>query len=236
MNALQKTSRRVIKASFELSIHLIESFSNMEPYHEKVVELNKLQDGTLGKAVANCLKDHNIRLVPKYESHDLKHVLLDYKMTPEGEIRMQAFMLGNGNATIPSLAILTFGAILLPDLWSVLYSDYQRGKHALPISDWSLENYGDFELTALRDKVLDPTRIKTKKISMRKITKLGAFASIIAGVFGMTFCLPYLFSSNVADLIGAGFPFLAGAIMSVGGLLVLSNLSRPLITEKSIIQ
>ena len=42
----------------------------------------------------------------------------------------------------------------------------------------------------------------------------------------MLFCLPFLFSSNVADLVGAGFPFVGGAILFVGGLLVLSNLSK----------
>jgi hypothetical protein len=46
----------------------------------------------------------------------------------------------------------------------------------------------------------------------------------------MLFCLPFLFSSNMADLVGAGFPFVSGAILIAGGLLTLSNLSR---TEKS---
>ena len=55
-------------------------------------------------------------------------------------------------------------------------------------------------------------------------------ASITAGIFGMFFCLPFLFSSNMADLVDAGFPFVSGAILIAGGLLTLSNLSR---TEKS---
>jgi len=42
----------------------------------------------------------------------------------------------------------------------------------------------------------------------------------------MLFCVKFLFSSNIADLVGAGFPFIGGAILSVGGLLALSNLSR----------
>ena len=71
-------------------------------------------DGTLGKDIANCLEKNNLRFVPNYESHDLKHVLLDFKMTPVDEIRMQAFMLGNGNYSIPGFAIFIFGALLLP--------------------------------------------------------------------------------------------------------------------------
>ena len=231
MNYLQKISRKIIKASFKLSVLTIEHFSDMEFYHNKVLKLHESPEGTLGKAVANCLDDHDLSLVPKYESHDLKHVLLDYKMTPEDEIRMQAFMIGNGNKTIPSIAILTFGAILLPDLWSVLYADYRKGKHALPIADWSLENYADFELSALRAQIYEQST-KTEALNrLRKTTKVGAFLAVGAGVIGMIYCLPFLFSSNIADLVGAGFPFLGGCILSIGGLLALSNLSRPVILK-----
>jgi ubiquinone biosynthesis protein Coq4 len=88
----------------------------VEPYQQKVSKLRQLNSGTLGKEIAKCLDNHNLTLVQKYESHDLKHVLLNYQMTAEDEIRMQAFMVGNGNYSIPSFAILFFGVILLPDL------------------------------------------------------------------------------------------------------------------------
>ena len=38
----------------------------------------------------------------------------------------------------------------------------------------------------------------------------------------MLFCFPFLWSANVADLVGAGFPFVAGAIFVVGGLVSLT--------------
>ena len=89
----------------------------MELYYQKAANLKKLDEGTLGREIANCLENHELNLVPYYESHDLKHVLLDYQMTPEGEIRLQAFMIGNGNLTLPSFAIFIYGALLLPELW-----------------------------------------------------------------------------------------------------------------------
>lgn len=61
---------------------------------------------------------------------------------------------------------------------------------------------------------------------MKRLTKYGALTSLIAGIFGMIFCLPFLFSSNIADLVGAGFPFIGGVILAVGGLLTLSNLTK----------
>jgi len=48
----------------------------------------------------------------------------------------------------------------------------------------------------------------------------------VAGIFGMLFCFPFLWSSNIADLVGAGFPFVAGAILTIGGLVNLSILSK----------
>ena len=227
MNILQKIARRIIKISFDTSVKTIECFSEMDKYHKQVNELRNLKNGTLGKEIANCLDSHSLTLVPKYESHDLKHVLLNYQMTAEDEIRMQAFMVGNGNYSIPSFAILFFGAILLPDLWRTFYSDFKKGKNSIGISEWTIEKYATRNLTELRAELLKPEFEHKTIFDMKRVTKFGAFASIAAGIFGMIFCLPFLFSSNMADLVGAGFPFVGGAILAVGGLLALSNLSRP---------
>lgn len=227
MNILQKIARRIIKVSFDTSVRTIEYFSKMDKYHKQVAELRNLESGTLGKEIANCLDNHSLTLVPKYESHDLKHVLLNHKMTAEDEIRMQAFMVGNGNYSIPSFAILIFGAILLPDLWLTFYSDFKKGRKSIRISEWTIEKYATRNLTELRTELLKREFEQKTIFDMKRVTKIGAFASITAGIFGMIFCLPFLFSSNMADLVGAGFPFVGGAILAVGGLLALSNLSRP---------
>ncbi|HYE55154.1 MAG TPA: hypothetical protein VD996_09935 [Chitinophagaceae bacterium] len=58
-----------------------------------------MPEGTLGKDIADCLQKHRLRLVPKFESHDLKHVVLNFQMTPADEIRMQAFMMGKSMAS-----------------------------------------------------------------------------------------------------------------------------------------
>eukprot|EP00353_Schmidingerella_taraikaensis_P012094 CAMPEP_0185590812 /NCGR_PEP_ID=MMETSP0434-20130131/62164_1 /TAXON_ID=626734 ORGANISM="Favella taraikaensis, Strain Fe Narragansett Bay" /NCGR_SAMPLE_ID=MMETSP0434 /ASSEMBLY_ACC=CAM_ASM_000379 /LENGTH=105 /DNA_ID=CAMNT_0028215309 /DNA_START=71 /DNA_END=385 /DNA_ORIENTATION=- len=100
----------------------------MAPYDKKLEALRRYDQGTLGKAIADCLDDKGLKLVPGFESHDLKHVLLDYKMDPIGEIRLQAFMVGNGNISLPSLAILIYGVILLPSQWRILRTDYRKGK------------------------------------------------------------------------------------------------------------
>ena len=227
MRILKIAARTIIKKSFNLSVRTIEQFNGMKLCEQKVDELRKLSEGTLGNDIAKCLDDHKLRLVPGYESHDLKHVLLDFKMTPVDEIRMQAFMLGNGNYTLPCFAILTFGAVLLPDQWPTLCNDFRRGRKTKPVSSWTIDQYAEMETTQLREMISEKTEYKQTIFTMKKVTKFGAFTSIFAGIAGMIFCLPFLFSSSLPDLVGAGFPFIGGAILAVGGLLALSNLSRP---------
>lgn len=65
-----------------------------------------------------------------------------------------------------------------------------------------------------------------KSSVLQIVAKFGAIAAIFAGIGGMFFCLPFLFSSNMADLVGAGFPFIGGAIIASAGLLSLTILAR----------
>ena len=150
-------------------------------------------------------------------------------MTPLDEIRMQAFMIGNGNWSIPSLAIFIFGAILLPNKWVLFKKDYKEGRNAIPIKEWSIEEFADKKIDKLREQVFNQRAEKLnpmKNLTMKEISQYGSFASIAAGIFGMLFCFPFLWSSNIADLVGAGFPFVAGAILIIGGLINLSILSQ----------
>lgn len=224
-------SEKIIKLSFNFSVCFIERFHNMKHFEQKVDKLRSFPEDTLGNQIAKCLDSHDLKLVPKYESHDLKHVLLEYKMTPLDEIRMQAFMLGNGNYTIPCFAILIFGTLLLPTKWKVFYNDFERGRNTKEISTWTIEKYAGLKIENLRLMILKDE--ETEKIfSIEKIIKVGAFVSILSGIFGMVFCLPFLFSSSMEDLVGAGFPFLAGAILAGAGLIALSNLSKSKINSQ----
>lgn len=193
MNILQKIARQIIKKSFNLSVWIIEQFHNKKYYAGQVEILRKFPIGTLGHDIANCLDNNKLGLIPKFESHDLKHVLLDFKMTPVDEIRMQAFMLGNGNHTIPCFAILTFGAILLPDEWSTLYKDFKNGQKFKPISSWTIEKYADFQTKTLREQIIETSNENQKTVTIRTITKYGTMSLIIAGEFGMIFFFLFLF-------------------------------------------
>ncbi|ACU60745.1 hypothetical protein Cpin_3278 [Chitinophaga pinensis DSM 2588] len=42
----------------------------------------------------------------------------------------------------------------------------------------------------------------------------------------MLYCLPFLYSRSVNDLIGAGLPFVGAAVIAGTGLIALSNLAK----------
>lgn len=209
----------IIKASFNLSVWVIEKFHDMKVYEDKVNQLRGLEQGTLGKDIADCLDKHNLRLVPRYESHDLKHVLLDYKMTPIDEIRMQAFMLGNGNVSIPSVAIFIYGFILLPHRWNQFLKDFKLELFSESIKTWTVEQLAGRQTKELREHVINT---KQQVDVIRKLATIGSLTAIAGGLLGMMYCLPYLFSPILEDLVGAGFPFVGGAILFASELISLS--------------
>ena len=61
-----------------------------------------------------------------------------------------------------------------------------------------------------------------KTVRNLQLSSLFSYCLMVVGAAAMLFCYPFLWSSNIADLIGAGFPFVAGAIFVVGGLINLT--------------
>jgi hypothetical protein len=58
------------------------------------------------------------------------------------------------------------------------------------------------------------------------ILNITALCSMLAGLFGMLFCFPFLWSTRMEALVSAGFPFIAGSILFGSGLLTLGIINR----------
>jgi hypothetical protein len=56
----------------------------------------------------------------------------------------------------------------------------------------------------------------------KKLINIASVIIGLAGIFGMLFCFPFLWSANMADLVGAGFPFVGGALLVGTSLISLS--------------
>lgn len=111
--------------------------------------LRKLEEGTVGRAVADFLDRHRLGLIPKFESHDLKHILLGYGATVEDELKMQAFLWGNGNRSLPCFLFLSM-SLLTPYLWRDLRKAFRRGKGAKSIYHLQIEDCQHLSIEAVR--------------------------------------------------------------------------------------
>ncbi|MEM6325707.1 MAG: hypothetical protein AAF791_01180 [Bacteroidota bacterium] len=49
-----------------------------------------------------------------------------------------------------------------------------------------------------------------------------AYVAIGAGAAGMLYTMPFLWSGQMEDLVGAGFPFVGASIVLVGGLIAMA--------------
>ncbi len=120
-------------------ISILQTVYDMKPYKQKLANLRLLPKGTVGNALSEMLDQHQLHLIPKYESHDLKHLILGYGMTPKDEIKMQVFLLGNGNYTITCLLFASLG-IFMPQYWSEFRAEFQKGKRSISILHLELED------------------------------------------------------------------------------------------------
>jgi len=99
------------------------------------------------------LDKKNLKLLPYYAKHDIKHILLGYDTTDEGEGCLQCFMLGNRHVSFPVIATVLYGFVTMPEYWASFRKAYKRGRHCNPISDWKWFEILDQPTLSLIQKV-----------------------------------------------------------------------------------
>lgn len=113
------------------------------------LELKDCPENSVGRDIYNLLERENLNVIPLFEEHDLKHIVLNYGITTEEEIRMQAFLFGNGNRSIFCILFLSSG-ILMPSVWGKFYEDYKKGKRSPGINKLRLKNCRETSAKELR--------------------------------------------------------------------------------------
>jgi ubiquinone biosynthesis protein Coq4 len=107
---------------------------NVFTYDEE--QLKALPAGTLGNDLYLFLAQRNLPLLRHYARHDLKHVLLGFDTTEEGEACLQTFMLGNGRISFPVLATVGYSFLTMPEYWNKMKDAFRQGKNSHSIHDW----------------------------------------------------------------------------------------------------
>ena len=149
---IAKDNRTKIKEILQLTggfIWTLETLYGSDTLDGRLEMLRGLELGTVGREIADVMDRHGFRLIPKFESHDLKHVILDYGMTRREEIRMQAYLLGNGNYTLPCVGFLSIG-LFYPSIWADLIMQYKRGSKAKSIFSLTLDECMYCDLNEVR--------------------------------------------------------------------------------------
>jgi ubiquinone biosynthesis protein Coq4 len=116
-------------------------------------ELGLLPEGTLGKDLYDFLESKKLTLLKHYARHDLKHVLLQYDTTDEGEACLQCFMLGNGRVSFPVLATVIYGFITMPEHWKQMRLAYRQGRNSTPFHHWKWNELVGEQTVTLRNKI-----------------------------------------------------------------------------------
>ena len=124
---------------------------NVFTYGEE--QLKTLPTGTLGHDLLLFLKQRNLPLLKHYARHDLKHVLLGYETTEEGEACLQSFMLGNGRISFPVLATVGYSFFTMPEYWGKMKDAYKQGKKCNSIDDWKWSEIIETSTVELRKKM-----------------------------------------------------------------------------------
>ncbi len=116
-------------------------------------QLMGFPEGSLGKDLYLFLEKRNLPFLNHYARHDLKHVLLNFDTTDEGEACLQCFMLGNGRISFPVLATVAYGFITMPGYWKQMKAAFQLGKQSTSFHHWKWNELLTAETAGLRKKI-----------------------------------------------------------------------------------
>ena len=147
-------SQLLVFLTHKMVLPLLQMVRRPEYFPYTVEELQQFVPGMLGHDLVHFLHRKNLELLPYYAKHDIKHILLQYDTTDEGEVCLQCFMMGNGHVSFPVVTTVIYGLVTMPEYWKNFSKAFHRGKKSISINNWQ------WHLV-----VLEPTADLQKKIN-----------------------------------------------------------------------
>ena len=101
-------------------------------------QLRQCPAGTVGYELYLFFNDNNLDMLPHYEKHDVKHVVLGFPPSESGEVCLQCFMLANGRITLPVIFSVIVGILILPECWPACRKAWKQGRSVPSLNrlDW----------------------------------------------------------------------------------------------------
>jgi ubiquinone biosynthesis protein Coq4 len=146
-----------------MALPLLQLLRNEKRFQYTLQQLTSMPENSLGFSLGQFLKRRNLELLPYYARHDIKHILLNYDTTDEGEVCLQCFMLGNGHLSFPVTATVLYGFVTMPEYWAAFKCAYRRGRQSIPIDKWQWFELLYEPLESLQQKINNRASIKFYK-------------------------------------------------------------------------
>ncbi len=139
MKWLKSLRSLLLVRGVDLVLPLVARLYTPAPWSHTMDDLRAMQPATLGNDLALYLDERGIEIAKNYELHDVRHILLGYEMDAEGEGRLQYFLLGNGNRSLPVILTVVTCFVVMPDQWRNFRRDYARGRRSPDIAAWDYD-------------------------------------------------------------------------------------------------
>ena len=156
---IQIRSAVLVYLTHKMALPLLKLIRRPEVFPYSLEQLEVFPEHSLGKDLQLFLNQKKLDLLPHYARHDIKHILLDYDTTDDGEVCLQCFMLGNGRISFPVLATVMYGMLTMPEHWKLFGKAYRRGRRATPIHRWAWFSILAHPTQELRQKINQKTEI-----------------------------------------------------------------------------
>ncbi|WP_170110584.1 hypothetical protein [Flavilitoribacter nigricans] len=108
-------------------------------WQHTTARLLRYEAGSLGRALGIFLTDNRISLIPRFEDHDVFHVLLEYDTTVAGESEMQFCLLGSGKRSLYVMGTCAIAWLAFPEYWPRFRTAYRRGRGLRRFHHWYFE-------------------------------------------------------------------------------------------------
>jgi hypothetical protein len=139
----------------QIALPLLKIFRKPIAFPYSKEELKVFPEGSLGNDLYIFLEKRNLRLLRHYARHDMKHIVLGYDTTDEGEACLQSFMLGNGRISFPVLATVLYSFVTMPEYWTKMRTAFQKGRSSISIHHWSWNQLLRHSTIELRNKIFN---------------------------------------------------------------------------------
>jgi hypothetical protein len=136
-----------------MALPLLKLVRNEEKFPYSLPQLIQMTPASLGYTLGSFLYQKKLQLLPYYARHDIKHILLEYDTTDEGEVCLQCFMLGNRHVSFPVLATVVYGFVTMPEHWTDFKKAVRRGRQAPSLRHWQWYTLLAIPVSDLRQQI-----------------------------------------------------------------------------------